>query len=455
MPGARVIKAAILPAELSLDAFESTFCLSRLLDNFVWSAFGAGWIREAATGKLGPLPFEAMTALSQTNFGRQEQAAKLRLKGAERYGRTLRAMVDTLSKKGPASADDLIIPILLLIIHSMYYPYRQWEAFMARVAADDESKWETVIDADHMAAVSHLEGLAKIIYVCGPEGFQTTVKQKAFDSSRMFLTIDSLYKRKRIYLEEHRWRTIPWALNPPAKLPQSKLLDFLAYVPGFLEDYYALEAAEVYSKYGAGVKLEKADKVFRASPDHLRHRCLKFDYHENSNVRAGDITLYNALHLWMIALLWKVEPLSQRVPAIIVECAKKAALASPGAHDSTSDLPGESTSPSDPPSFAPLAGPGECVGLRSPAMEILRVYEWQCRNHHITGQSTEPIYLYMFPFGMAMGILDKEPEIGEWITEMAGTSIHTAAYTVGRFKKNGFARFITKAMMDPELPGAS
>ncbi|KAM5350188.1 hypothetical protein ACJ41O_006693 [Fusarium nematophilum] len=402
MPGARVIKAAILPAELSLDAFESTFCLSRLLDNFVWSAFGAGWIREAATGKLGPLPFEAMTALSQTNFGRQEQAAKLRLKGAERYGRTLRAMVDTLSKKGPASADDLIIPILLLIIHSMYYPYRQWEAFMARVAADDESKWETVIDADHMAAVSHLEGLAKIIYVCGPEGFQTTVKQKAFDSSRMFL-----------------WR---W---------------------------------DWQSKYGAGVKLEKADKVFRASPDHLRHRCLKFDYHENSNVRAGDITLYNALHLWMIALLWKVEPLSQRVPAIIVECAKKAALASPGAHDSTSDLPGESTSPSDPPSFAPLAGPGECVGLRSPAMEILRVYEWQCRNHHITGQSTEPIYLYMFPFGMAMGILDKEPEIGEWITEMAGTSIHTAAYTVGRFKKNGFARFITKAMMDPELPGAS
>lgn len=185
--GARAVADANVPTELGLDAFQPIFCLARFLDNFVWSGFGTGWIREAATGKLGSLSKEAMAALSQTNFGRQEEAAELRLKGAVVYGRTLTGIIAELSKNGSVSAKDLVVPILVLVLHTIYYPYRQWEAFMSRVPADEEVKWRTDIDTDHVAALSHLDGLAKVVYICGPEGFQTPTQQRAFDSSRMLL----------------------------------------------------------------------------------------------------------------------------------------------------------------------------------------------------------------------------------------------------------------------------
>lgn len=237
-------------------------------------------------------------------------------------------------------------------------------------------------------------------------------------------------------VDENESISTPPALNRDF-LKQAQLRDRIANV---LQQLFQWRW-EWQNQYGEGVKLEKAAKVFRTTPDYLGGQCLKFDFRENPNVRAADIALYNALLLWMIAFIWKLEPLGQRVPAVIAKRAQNAALVPDQGIPELSLM------------FAPLAAPGESVHLRSPALEILRVYEWQARNHHVTAQSTEPIYLYMFPFAMSMGILDKEHDIGEWVTEMAGTSIHTAAYKVGRFRMNGFARFITKAMLDPEPLG--
>jgi hypothetical protein len=177
--------------ELSLAAFESDLCFARMFDNFVWASLGIGWMEDAARGRLGQLPFEAISALSQTHFGRLEHAHDLKLKGAVQYGRVLRATADAVGTRDSATRERVVISIILLIMHALYYPYRQWEAFLERSqGAEEEHKWGEILRSDQIALISHIKGITEFVYHCGPEAFQTKRMQKLFECIRMVLVCD-------------------------------------------------------------------------------------------------------------------------------------------------------------------------------------------------------------------------------------------------------------------------
>lgn len=48
--------------------------------------------------------------------------------------------------------------------------------------------------------------------------------------------IGAIIKRKRSFLEQYEWKTIPWAQNPDAKPINMKVQDIFCDIPGFMED---------------------------------------------------------------------------------------------------------------------------------------------------------------------------------------------------------------------------
>ncbi|KAI8635468.1 hypothetical protein F5Y19DRAFT_12342 [Xylariaceae sp. FL1651] len=58
-------------------------------------------------------------------------------------------------------------------------------------------------------------------------------------------------------------------------------------------------------------------------------------------------------------------------------------------------------------------------------MEICRAFEWQSRCH---GTGEEANFLYMFPIGMAISVLDAEPNDRDWIRSLLAANIITRGY---------------------------
>ncbi|KAK7988164.1 hypothetical protein PG989_008479 [Apiospora arundinis] len=390
------------PRELSFVAFQDDMCLAQLFQNFVWHSYGRLWLDQAAKGRLGALSRDAATALSQNSFGRVNRTREVELKGVVKYGNCLRILADELgsvtqlSCKGP----ELVVAVLILMIY-------------------------TSMQADRAAAVFHLKGIARIMALCGPQAFQVQPYRNAFNAGRATLLVASLFSKQpraalqvEMELVKNQW---------------SMCLQSAATVP-------------IKSANSRGSRVDR----------HTRNLDrLAFDKPRNAN----DIMLYNAALMWLLALLWKLEPLRA---ATIIERAAKGAAPHPGqathpptgapeytARPRQSDAAISSSS-----SFEPLRRPGASLSIRDPAVEICRVYEWQSRNHARCAAAEDQLCLYLFPVGMARSVLDAEPESRAWIRAMLDASPVTSGY--GREGENiaGFGFYVTKEALDPDGLGA-
>jgi hypothetical protein len=136
--------------------------------------------------------------------------------------------------------------------------------------------------------------------------------------------------------------------------------------------------------------------------------------------------LYNATLMWLLALLWKVDPMNSRVSDEIRFCAHRAMETA----SNYATMTDPSRAPSPPyitrnVSFEPLRRPGQSTDLREPAIEIGRAFEWLSRNHQ-RPDNTELNPLYLFPVGMAMSVLD--PAGRAWIQRLLNASPFTRTY---------------------------
>lgn len=132
---------------------------------------------------------------------------------------------------------------------------------------------------------------------------------------------------------------------------------------------------------------------------------------------AADVMLYNAILMWLLALLWDLEPLA--ADTIIDNIAARARDAVVATTTFSSTINSKVTS------FAPLRRPGASVTVRDPAMEICAAFEWQSRHH---GSGREANFLYMFPVGMALSVLDAEPDVMAWIRDLLDSHPLTRGY---------------------------
>jgi hypothetical protein len=112
-------RVASPPPEMSLIAFQGDFCFAFMFSNFVWRSYGAPWLDQAAAGKLGSLSLDATKALSQANFGRSNHKLDIELKGVVQYGKCLRTLSGALGSGAVQGGQDLLVPILVLLMHAV------------------------------------------------------------------------------------------------------------------------------------------------------------------------------------------------------------------------------------------------------------------------------------------------------------------------------------------------
>ncbi|KAH7121625.1 hypothetical protein EDB81DRAFT_230961 [Dactylonectria macrodidyma] len=427
------------PPELSLVAFQGDFCFSFMFSNFVWRSYGALWLDQAAQGKLGDLAFDTTKALAQANFGRLNHKSNIELEGVIKYGNCLKTLAADLGRCMECS-QDLLVPILVLMM-------------------------QAASQADRIGAMFHLKGIARLLHISGPEAFQQQPYLNAFEAARATLLIAGLVGKQRLFLDDIKWRTVPWELNPASKTPQSELLDILVMIPSILQDHAASEKAAAPAPY---MSTEIADRVqvqlktlyqwrwkWQAESGHQVSVDNGTTWQANGAaaavlgsigtsrhldrlvfckfVAATEIMLYNAALMWLLALLWKTDPLG--AGSRIEACAD------------TTMPEGDARFAS----FEPLRRPGASVTVRDPAMEVCRAFEWVSRHHC---RSKDPSFLYLFPMGMAMSVLEQESEGKEWAKKLLEKSPLTASYAQGG-NPAGFGFYLTKQALDLDEVQAS
>ncbi|OTA80825.1 hypothetical protein M434DRAFT_37809 [Hypoxylon sp. CO27-5] len=451
--------------QLSLVAFAADMCTAHMFRNFVWKSYGTLWLDRAAEGKLGILSLDAVKALARLNFGLSNRVQDLKLQGVALYGKCLRVLAEELGKDGSAVHDNrtLMVPILVLLMVS-------------------------AIQADKTAAVFHLKAIGKVLMLCGPEAFQQQPLRNAFEAARSTLLVASLFARRRTFLEDPYWQDVPYALDPSMKPQQSYLLDIFVTIPGFLEESgrinslthlddelidpsivldeqlgrradlcrnVAAQLEKLYRwrwswqrMYGQYVTITKREWQSSLSPktsDSTSNLADTGHLLFSRPVYADDITLYNAALMWLMTLIWKLQP--YQAASIIRGCARCAAASS------TSPCNSPTLSSNDI-SFEPLSWPGAALSIREPAIEICRIFDWQCRHHEQHGSFGDQTCMYLFPMGMARAVLDSDPDYQRWIDSMLDLNPITTGYGRGGGSIVGFSSFVTKCALDADVRGS-
>jgi hypothetical protein len=94
--------------------------------------------------------------------------------------------------------------------------------------------------ANSGALIQHQGGIQKLIAFRTPERFQTQPELSVLEACRLCMFHGYMEHKKRCFLEEPKWRTIPWIKHPEAKTLLSLLYDQMVQLPGILEDMEAL-----------------------------------------------------------------------------------------------------------------------------------------------------------------------------------------------------------------------
>ncbi|KAF2120760.1 hypothetical protein BDV96DRAFT_641417 [Lophiotrema nucula] len=394
-----------VPPELSLVAFKQDVCISFLLHNFVWRTYGKGWLENAA-GKLDKLSEQAVRALSNSFFGMHNRQEDIQLQGAMQYGKALSLLRPALSDPRKPGIENLLIPVLILIMHASY-------------------------EQDTTAAVAHLRGLIMLLQVAGPYKFQKEPLLSAFGSARASLTTSFLVARQRLFLEEQEWKVIPWDLKPFSKTQQNYLVDILVDVPGLLQDATKLQGqgdqqvdeellsrvkARLYALYHWRFTWEllnpNAAYEVMSPPEARKKRVIPRKLFCQNHGQGAEILLYNAIYIFLFELLQRLSP--DTVSDVIL------AVTETAAHDAGF---------SDTAPRGILKLPDEVRDSRDLAIEICRTFEYKMLDPNKLDGSN---LFFLFPLGIAWPVLVDEEDYRAWMVDMLDSTPVTKGYAIGR-----------------------
>ncbi|KAK5554430.1 hypothetical protein LTR46_007628 [Exophiala xenobiotica] len=439
---------AAVPQELSLVAFRDDVQFSYLFDNFVWSSYGSPWLQMAAAGRLDALSLEACRAFSLSIFGKHHHQRDIEVSGAMHYEHTVRALSSRLSHVGSPGSEGLMVPITILLMHSSTTPDPQASAF-------------------------HIQGLLKLVQICGPKRFAVNPLRLAFESCRATLITIGLITKTRSFLEQSVWIDEPWSVcGQENKSSQNQLVDILAYVPGFLEDQARLDEQWPRPSTSEGFRFRldlvqrieyqvarlynwrwhweeiNPHSVWEVDPESMpshhffaahRPRRIRKTLIFSSFTKAIEISLYNAVLLCLLGLLWSLQP-----PIDEDEDSNDDDEDSPSSSSPLQELLSQTTTSTS----TPLHLPGTVDSLIEPAFEICRAFEFQLLNVKNTSTSTSTALFWLFPLGLASKVLKDNAtrDYMAWIKDMLDSSQITRGYgTTGGQNTNtagfGFYKF--------------
>ena len=235
-----------------------------------------------------------------------------------------------------------------------------------------------------------------------------------------------LITRHRSFLEQEHWQTVPWATNPEAQCAQSRLLSILAFVPGYLEDDARLDLDFNLKLHGDLIKhlTSQLEQIFawrwRWEEDNPlssweerngRKASLGPAVRFASLTQGVEIMTYNAVLIWILGLLWKLDP--HNVPSHICNAANGTQFNSSSQYITV----------------GPLHLPGQSIQLWDIAIEICRVFDFVIRN--IKNKVVSSLF-FLMPIGLACSVLDHDERWTKAINDSLASSHVTTGYKTGQ-----------------------
>ncbi|KAK8166365.1 hypothetical protein IWX90DRAFT_432607 [Phyllosticta citrichinensis] len=394
---------ASVPPELNLSAFQNNIAFSFTFSNLVYSSFGRPWLQMAAQGLVDEVSEAASKALALGFLGNSKRQKQLQDRSFKEYGRSLQILIKDLSNLDQERALRCIIPVMIILMYT----------FSVHQSSD----------------FGHHEGLKKLVLLCGPERFQKQPFLGAFEAARDILISKAMLEHKRTFLEEEKWQTIPWELNPGARSPSSRLLDILSYVPGLLEDEAALKEhsdakalrtvllvqtrqhlQELFKwrwewetrnpnaahAVPASVELGGPREIPQGLETVLRYKRF---------IQANEICLYNAVLLWLLRFLGDLCP-SEPIPS---PSHHSPAAASDSSSDEYAELTRRILHETTP---TPLLLPGQARTLKQPALEICRSFEFLLENF---AHTQDTALAWLMPLSLAYYVLKDDKPYVQWV----------------------------------------
>ncbi|KAJ5740844.1 hypothetical protein N7493_000716 [Penicillium malachiteum] len=220
------IEEPFLPLRINPAFDEQLVFEKNLVDRlFSWhenphSPHSAGWIMVLLGVKEedSVLNFSSFRALATAFFGKMRGAPILMAKSKKYYSRALVVLQTQLQDPEGVFEDEVLLGIVCMSIYEL-------------ITFTDPSAW-----------ISHYNGMARLTALRGPHRHQIGVGHALLGLLRALITVACVTQRKRCFLEDPRWKTIPWEIRGlNSKIPVEEVYDFLVHAPGVIEDMDRLD----------------------------------------------------------------------------------------------------------------------------------------------------------------------------------------------------------------------
>ncbi|KAM7194908.1 hypothetical protein V8F33_006950 [Rhypophila sp. PSN 637] len=135
--------------------------------------------------------------------------------GLEAKTQALSSLQKALCTTGATYSDELAATVMCVLFAELFLP-TSWSAWVA-----------------------HLEGFMQVMQLSRPEMYTSGLSHKLFVGARPSMIVLGFFTRKAVFVAEDRWRTVPFAQQPPS--PVQEVMGEGARIPGILEQIDLLE----------------------------------------------------------------------------------------------------------------------------------------------------------------------------------------------------------------------
>lgn len=168
----------------------------------------------------------AFLALSSSRIGQERQDDNLLASSRIFYGKALREMRCAILDPKRRYKEETLLACSTLGLY---------ELFEAQAPASAQ------LDSSPNGWLSHVAGITRLLQVRGPESYTTDKRHQVFLHVRIISTIRASTARKRSFLSEPQWLSVPWQNHPKNML--HKLVDVMVFLPSIFEGYDDVETS--------------------------------------------------------------------------------------------------------------------------------------------------------------------------------------------------------------------
>ncbi|KAH7018443.1 uncharacterized protein B0I36DRAFT_388652 [Microdochium trichocladiopsis] len=191
---------------------------------------------------------KALVAIALTTLGRRDDGTPMKEEGMQAYRDAMEEMALTVKRTDPtrqSSTTGILAAYRLFSLHEAIH-------------GDDDPKLYSWL--------KHKAGDSNILATRDPLMFTSGHAHALFVEQRLHLTMAAIKLRKKVFLAEPRWRTVPWLYYK--KSPRDRILDILIDLPTMLEDLDSMKS--ISSAMAQRKHREQIENLYRDADARLR-----------------------------------------------------------------------------------------------------------------------------------------------------------------------------------------